>query len=100
MPVIRISLAAALLAAGIAHAEGTILLGQTADYSGPQSAPVKETSQAARAYFDYVNARGGVNGNKIVLESLDDGFEPKRSVENAKKLIDEKGVVALFLFRG
>jgi len=47
-----------------------------------------------------VNAAGGVNGRKIVLETLDDGFEPKRSVENAKKLIDEKGVLALFLFRG
>jgi ABC-type branched-subunit amino acid transport system substrate-binding protein len=100
MPYIRIALAGALASIGLAHAAGTIVLGQTADYSGPQSAPVKETTQAARAYFDAVNAQGGVNGNKIVLESLDDGFDPKRSVENAKKLIDEKGVVSLFLFRG
>lgn len=98
---IRAIVAGALFAAGLAaHAQGTIVLGQTADYSGPQSAPVKETTQAARAYFDMVNARGGVNGNKIVLESLDDGFDPKRSVENAKKLIDQKNVVSLFLFRG
>jgi ABC-type branched-subunit amino acid transport system substrate-binding protein len=76
-----------------------LLLGQTADYSGPQSAPVKETAAAARAYFDHVNAAGGVNGRKIVLESIDDGYDPKRTVENAKKLID-KGVLALFLFRG
>jgi branched-chain amino acid transport system substrate-binding protein len=41
-----------------------------------------------------------VNGRKVILESMDDGFDPKRSVENAKKLIDEKNVVALFLFRG
>jgi branched-chain amino acid transport system substrate-binding protein len=83
-----------------AAAEGVLLLGQTADYSGPQAAPVKETAAAARAYFDRVNAAGGVNGRKIVLESMDDGFDPKRSVENAKKLIDEKNVLALFLFRG
>lgn len=76
------------------------MLGQTADYSGPQSAPVKETAAAARAYFDKVNAQGGVNGRKIVLESLDDGYDPKKSVENAKKLIDEKNILALFLFRG
>jgi hypothetical protein len=63
-----------------------LLLGQTADFSGPQAAPVKETVAAARAYFDHVNAQGGVNGRKIVLESLDDGFDTKRSVENAKKL--------------
>lgn len=61
---------------------------------------MKETAAAARAYFDKVNAAGGVNGRKIVLESMDDGFDPKRSVENAKKLIDDKKVLALFLFRG
>src|SRR3954466_14508802 len=94
-------LAAVLAAtATFASAQGVILLGQTADYSGPQAAPVKETAAAARAYFDRVNAQGGVNGRKIVLESIDDGFDPKRSVENAKKLIDEKNVLALFLFRG
>src|SRR2546423_6262522 len=93
--------AAALAATGFAaYAQGTIVLGQTADYSGPQSAPVKETTQAARAYFDLINAQGGVNGKKIVLESLDDGFDPKRSIENATKLIDDKKVVSLFLFRG
>jgi branched-chain amino acid transport system substrate-binding protein len=89
------------LAATTAAAQGNVLLlGQTADYSGPQAAPVKETAAAARAYFDRVNSQGGVNGRKIALESMDDGFDVKRSVENAKKLIDEKNVLALFLFRG
>jgi branched-chain amino acid transport system substrate-binding protein len=98
----RTLLGAALFASSLfAHAEeGALVLGQTADYSGPQAAPVKETVTAARAYFDKVNAQGGVNGRKIVLETMDDGFDPKRSVENAKKLIDEKHVLALFLFRG
>lgn len=100
----RSLLAAALVASGFAvHAQvnnAVLLLGQTADYSGPQAAPVKETAIAARAYFDKVNAEGGVGGRKIVLETLDDGYETKRSVENAKKLIDEKGVLAMFLFRG
>lgn len=99
-----LSLLAAILVSGAAQAQGkadaVIRIGQTADYSGPQSGPVKETTNAARAYFAMVNAKGGVNGRKIELESLDDGFEPKRSVENAKKLIDEKNVLALFLFRG
>jgi branched-chain amino acid transport system substrate-binding protein len=98
------SLLAAVLAAlglGAQAQEGAVLLlGQTADLSGPQAAPVKETIAAARAYFDKVNAQGGVNGRKIVLETMDDGFDPKRSVENAQKLIDEKHVLALFLFRG
>ena len=100
MTIQRSMLAAAALAATLAQAQGVLMLGQTADYSGPQAAPVKETAAAARAYFDRVNAQGGVNGRRIVLESMDDGFDPKRSVENARKLIDEKNVLALFLFRG
>ncbi len=104
MNIRRALLGAALAFAGLgAFAQpgsNVLLLGQTADYSGPQSAPVKETAAAARAYFDKVNAAGGVNGKKIVLESLDDGYDTKRTVENARKLIDEKGVLALFLFRG
>ena len=99
MPMHRWFAAACLAVLPAGAQSNVLLLGQTADFSGPQSAPVKETTAAAKAYFDRVNAQGGVNGRKIVLESLDDGFEPKRSVENVKKL-DEKGVLALFLFRG
>jgi branched-chain amino acid transport system substrate-binding protein len=90
------------LAAGLAHAQdaNTLLIGQTAAFTGPQSEPVKETTAAAKAYFEKVNAHGGVNGKKIVLESLDDAYDPKRSVENAVKLADERKVLALFLFRG
>ena len=90
------------LAAGFAHAQdaGPLLIGQTAAFTGPQSEPVKETTAAAKAYFDKVNARGGVNGRKVVLESLDDAYDPKRSVENAVRLADERKVLALFLFRG
>ena len=61
---------------------------------------VKELTAGAKAYFDRVNAKGGVHGRKIVLESLDDGFDPKRTPEVFKKLIEEKQVFALFLSRG
>jgi branched-chain amino acid transport system substrate-binding protein len=95
---------ATLLAAGVtlaqAKSDPVLLIGQTADFSGPQSGPVKETTAAAKAYFDLVNAKGGIKGRKIQLESMDDGFEPKRSVENATKLIDEKNVLSMFLWRG
>jgi ABC-type branched-subunit amino acid transport system substrate-binding protein len=94
------ALLAALAGCAMAAHAQSIVLGQTADYSGPQAGPVKETMAAATAYFDQVNAKGGVNGHKIVLETMDDGFDPKRSVENATRLIDEKGVLALFFFRG
>ena len=85
-------------AQGISRTE--IVLGQTADFSGPQAALVKETTAAAKAYFDKINSQGGVAGRKIVLTSLDDGYDVKRTVENATKLIDEKQVFALMLPRG
>lgn len=93
----------ALVASSIALAQSgksTIVIGQTADFSGPQSALVKETTAAAKAYLDKVNAAGGVNGRNIVLESIDDGYDVKRTVENATQLIDEKNALALFLARG
>jgi branched-chain amino acid transport system substrate-binding protein len=61
---------------------------------------VKETSNGAKLWLDHVNAKGGVNGQKIELISLDDAFDPKKAAANAKVLIEEKNVVALFLSRG
>jgi branched-chain amino acid transport system substrate-binding protein len=61
---------------------------------------VKEQTAGAKAYFDVVNARGGIHGRKIVLESMDDGFDPKRTPGVMQKLIEEKKVFALFLSRG
>jgi branched-chain amino acid transport system substrate-binding protein len=99
---VRPLLIALALATGAAQAQdpAPLVIGQTAAFTGPQSEPVKETTIAARAYFERLNARGGVNGRKVVLESLDDGYDPKRSVENATRLIEERHAVALFLFRG
>jgi len=92
---------AASLAAGAALAAGApLVIGRTADFSGPQAAAVKETTAAARAYFDRVNQAGGVNGRPIVLESMDDGFDPKRTAGNARRLIAEKQPLALMLSRG
>jgi branched-chain amino acid transport system substrate-binding protein len=80
-------------------ASAQIVIGQTAGFTGTAAASVKETSEGAKLYLDAVNARGGVNGQKIELVSLDDKFDPKLALENAKKLIDQ-GVVCLFLNRG
>jgi len=98
---LRMLAAIASATAGAALAAGApLVIGQTADFSGPQAAAVKETTAAARAYFDRVNKAGGVNGRPIVLESMDDGFDPKRTVENARALIAGKQVLALMLSRG
>jgi ABC-type branched-subunit amino acid transport system substrate-binding protein len=77
-----------------------IVIGQAAGFTGSVAGTVKELTAGAKAYFDAVNASGGIHGRKIVLESMDDGFDPKKSPEVVKKLIEEKNVFALFLSRG
>jgi branched-chain amino acid transport system substrate-binding protein len=81
-------------------ARAQIVVGQTAGFSGQVAATVKEATDGAKLYLDSINAKGGVNGQAIELISMDDKFDPKLAAENAKKLITEKNVVALFLNRG
>ncbi len=92
---------AALTLATLSHiSQAQILVGQTAGFTGPVGAGVKETTDGAKLYIDAINAKGGINGQKIELVSLDDKFDPKLAGENARQLIEEKNVVALFLTRG
>jgi len=77
-----------------------IIVGQTSGFTGPVSAGVKENASGASLYIDHINASGGVNGQRIELVKLDDKFDPKLTVVNARKLITEHNAVALFLIRG
>ena len=77
-----------------------VLLGQSAALSGPAQELGKDMQLGATLYFNYVNANGGVNGRKVVLKTLDDGYEPPRAVENTKKLINDDKVFALFGYVG
>jgi len=79
--------------------QAQILIGQTAGFTGRVAGGVKESSDGAKLYLDMVNARGGVHGQKVELVSLDDGLDPKQAVVNARRLIVELGVTALFLTR-
>ncbi|MFO1192723.1 MAG: ABC transporter substrate-binding protein [Rhodoferax sp.] len=80
--------------------QAQILIGQTAGLSGPQSAADRDRTEAARWYFDAVNARGGVHGQSIVLMSLDDQANPQRVRNNVLELVDHQNVLALFLTSG
>jgi ABC-type branched-subunit amino acid transport system substrate-binding protein len=84
----------------IGYASAQIKIGQTAGFTGAVAGGVKEASQGAKLYIDAVNARGGVAGQLVELIQLDDQFDPKLAAENARILIDEKKVTALFLTRG
>src|SRR5262245_33747215 len=78
----------------------TIIIGQSAGFTGSVAGTVKELTAGAKAYFDAVNAKGGVHGRRIVLESMDDGFDPKKTPDVVAELIQKKNVFAMFLSRG
>lgn len=77
-----------------------ILLGHTTGLTGQIAGSMKEQTGAMRAYFDWVNKSGGVHGRKILLKSLDDEFSPQKAGANAKRLIEQEKVFALFMPRG
>ena len=72
-----------------------IRIGNFVPYSGPASA-YGTVGKAAGAYFDKINAEGGINGRKITYLSLDDAYSPPRAVEQARKLVEQEEVLVLF----
>ena len=72
-----------------------IKIGNVNPYSGPASA-YGAIGKAIGAYFDKVNDEGGINGRKVKYISLDDGYNPARSVEQVRKLVEEDEVLLVF----
>lgn len=89
-----------VLAADPGITDTTITLGMSAPFSGPNGAYGKEMKEGALAYFAQLNANGGINGKKVELVTLDDGYETERTVANTRKLINEHKVFALMAFYG
>jgi len=80
-------------APGITDTE--IKIGQTMPYSGPASA-YGQIGKTEAAYFRMINDMGGVNGRKLNLISLDDGYSPPRTVEQVRRLVEQEQVAFLF----
>ncbi len=72
-----------------------IRIGNIMPYSGPASAygVIGKTEQA---YFNKINAEGGINGRKINFVSYDDGYSPPKTVEQARKLVESDEVLFIF----
>jgi branched-chain amino acid transport system substrate-binding protein len=84
-------------APGITDTE--IKIGQTMPYSGPLSA-FGVIGRTHAAYFKMINDQGGVNGRKINLISLDDGYSPSKTVEQVRRLVELEQVAFLFYTLG
>jgi branched-chain amino acid transport system substrate-binding protein len=72
-----------------------IRIGNIMPYSGPLSA-YSIIGKTEAAYFAKINAEGGINGRKINFLSYDDGFNPPKTVEQARKLVESDEVLLLF----
>ena len=73
----------------------TILLGGTVPLSG-EAAAFGSVGPGAKAYFDYVNAKGGVHGRKIKYVYYDDAYNPVQTVQLTRKLVEQDKVFAIF----
>ncbi len=76
-----------------------IKIGQTMPYSGPASI-YSTIGKAEAAYVAKINAEGGINGRKINLISLDDGYSPPRTVEQTRRLVEQEEVLMIFASLG
>ena len=78
----------------------SILLGQSAAFSGPSGELGREFRKGAHEYIQQVNAHGGIYGREIVVIYRDDQYEPARTLANTKQLVEQEGVFALFGYVG
>src|SRR5215467_8584324 len=111
MPSIATRLAIASTALALFAASGTVALaqkkydtgatdteikiGNIMPYSGPASA-YGVIGKTEAAYFNKINAEGGINGRRINFSSYDDAYNPPKTVEQARKLVERDGVLLIF----
>src|ERR1700678_846641 len=72
-----------------------IRIGNIMPYSGPASA-YGVIGKTEEAYFNKINAEGGINGRKITFISYDDAYSPPKAIEQARKLVEGDEVLLIF----
>src|SRR5690348_8676378 len=115
LPVIAAAVTASLVAAGCGSSSSSgsgsgsgaaasapgitstqILIGSHQPLTGPAAPGYSEIAPASNAYFQYVNAHGGVYGRKIVYKYLDDGYNPTKTASVVRQLVLQDNVYAMF----
>jgi len=92
--------AAPAFAADPGVSDSELKLGMVNAQSGPASGLGKGMAAGIKAVFDNVNAKGGINGRKIILVVGDDGYEPNKAVDETLRLIENEKVFAFIGFVG
>ena len=73
----------------------TIRLGSTCDLSGPNATVGMAVLRGYSAFYEHINANGGIHGRRIELIVEDDGFDPARARGAAEKLVEQEDVFAI-----
>lgn len=92
--------AASVALPAFAQSDRRILLGQSCALSGAAAQLGLQMNRGARIFFDRLNAQGGVNGRRVEVKAVDDGYEPDRCRANTEALITKDDVFALFGYVG
>lgn len=102
LPLMVLGIAAAVSSPALAQkkydpgaSDTEIKIGNIMPYSGPLSA-YATIGKTEAAYFRKINAEGGINGRKINFVSVDDGYSPPKTVEQARKLVENDEVLLIF----
>lgn len=95
-PAASSSSSAALTASAPGITPTTITIGSHQPLTGPAAPGYSEIAPASAAYFDYVNAHGGIYGRKIVYKYLDDGYNPTTTSSVVRQLVLQDNVYAIF----
>ncbi|MBI5440989.1 MAG: ABC transporter substrate-binding protein [Deltaproteobacteria bacterium] len=106
----RALLVASLLVAGLGAAasagaevgvtDAKIVLGTSQSLTGPLAFEGTQQVAGIEAYFEHVNAQGGVNGRKIDWKCYDDAYKPQDAVANMKRLVEQDGIFAVLNTQG
>lgn len=74
----------------------TVTIGSHQPLTGPAAPGYSEIAPASKAYFDYINAAGGINGRTITYKYLDDGYDPAKTSTDVHQLVEQDKVFAIF----
>ncbi len=103
VPAAVLGLCAALAGCGSSHSasipgvsSGAVTLGSHQPLTGPAAPGYREISAASQAFFDYVNAHGGVYGRSIHLMTLNDAYDPTNTAQVVNQLVTYDSVFAIF----
>lgn len=83
-----------------AGSDNAIRLGQSLGLTGPLAEIGQDIAHGAMAHFEQLNANGGIIGRKVVVSTMDDGYQVARTIENVKQLVQRDKVLALLNIMG